>query len=131
MNGYLSQPLTVIRGNQNRVMDKGQFKPREVLRQNVQACLDSKIGPTTQLALHDKCGTAQATIGRILRGEGENAKLETIAAIAKAYGLEAWQLLIAGMDPKNPPVLAPITQEQRAFWERLQSLYEDIGKGHR
>ena len=107
-------------------MDKKKFTPKEVLRQNVQACLDSGIGPKSQLALHQKCGVAQATIGRIVSNDGENAKLETIAAIAKAYDLQAWQLLIAGMDPKNPPVLAPVTKEQKEFWARVQALYEEV-----
>jgi hypothetical protein len=115
--------VTVL--HHNRLVDRKKFAPKEVLRQNVQACLDSGVGPTSQLALHKKCGAAQATIGRIVGKHGENAKLETIAAIAKAYDLEAWQLLIAGMDPKNPPALAPVTKEQREFWARVQALYEE------
>lgn len=117
--------------NQNRlVVDKKKFSPREVLRRNVQALLDSGIGPTSQLALGKKPGAGgQATIGRIVSEEGENPKLETIAAIAAAYGLEAWQILVAGMDPKNPPVLAPVTKEEKEFWARLRLLYEEVGKG--
>ena len=115
--------------NQNRFVERKRFTTREILRQNVQALMDSKIGPTSQIALHQKCGAAQATIGRILRPGGENPKLETVEAIAKAYGLEAWQLLIAGMDPKNPPVLAPASKEEREFWGRLRQLYQEVSKG--
>lgn len=82
------------------------------------------------MELGAKPGTGgQATIGRIVRAEGENPKLETIAAIAHAYGLETWQLLVAGMDPKNPPVLAPATKEEKEFWAKLRKLYEEVGKG--
>lgn len=112
------------------MIDKKKFAPRHVLAKNVKALLDSGIGPTSQLALGKKPGTGgQPTIGRIVSDRGENTKLETIAAIAEAYGLEAWQLLVAGMDPKNPPVLAPVTKEQKEFWARLRALYEEVGKG--
>lgn len=112
------------------MVEKKKFTPRQILRRNVQALLDSGIGPTSQMALGKKPGTGgQPTIGRIVSDQGENTKLETIAAIADAYGLEAWQLLVAGMDPKNPPALAPVTKEEKEFWERLRKLYEEVGKG--
>ena len=126
--GLSCQPLAVRGINQNRFVDRKKFTPRQILRQNVQALMDSGIGPTSQSALHKKCGVAQATIGRILRPEGENPKIENVAAIAKAYGLEAWQLLIAGMNPKNPPVLAPISQAERELWAKLRAVYEEVGK---
>jgi transcriptional regulator with XRE-family HTH domain len=111
------------------MVEKKKFNPREVLRQNVQALIESKVGPTTQGELKRKSGAAQATIGRILSARGENARIETIEKIAGAYGLQGWQLLIAGMDPKNPPVLAPVTKEERAFWARMRELYAELGKG--
>lgn len=126
--GLLCQPLAVPRLNQNRLVDRKRFSPRQILRINVQALLDSGIGPKSQSALHKKCGVAQATIGRILRPEGENPKVENVAAIAKAYGLEAWQLLIAGMDPKNPPVLSPVTKAERELWDKLRAVYDEVGK---
>ena len=111
-------------------MDKKKFTPREILRQNVNKLLKSGIGPTSQAALGAKSGTGgQNTISRIVSARGENPKIETVAAIAKAYDLEAWQLLVAGMDPKNPPVLAPVTKEEKEFWGRLRQLYEEVGKG--
>lgn len=100
-----------------------------MLRQNVQALLDSGIGPTSQIALGKKPGAGgQATIGRIVSELGENPKLETIDAIAQAYGLQAWQLLVAGMDPKNPPVLAPVTKEEKEFWAKVRALYQEVTK---
>lgn len=128
--GFTCQPLAVHSINQNRLVDKRKFKPRQILQQNVKALLDSGLGPTSQLALSRKLGgKGNATIGRIVGAQGENTKLEKISAIAEVYGLEAWQLLVAGMDPKNPPVLAPVTKEEKEFWTRLRSLYEEVGKG--
>lgn len=87
--------------------------------------MGTKDGPRTQSELFRKSGVAQATIGRILSPEGVDAGIETVDKIARAYGLEGWQLLVAGMDPTNPPVLQPVSKEERAFYDRVRSLYQD------
>lgn len=84
-----------------------------------------KSGPTSQLGLAKKSGVSQATIGRILSDEGVDAQIETIDKIARAYGLQAWQMMIAGMDPTNPPVLQPVTKAERALYENLKKAARD------
>lgn len=108
--------------DQNRFVEKSQFRPRMVLRTNLQALMDLKGGPNSQGELHRKSGVAQATIGRILSKGGNNARIETIDKLAKAYGLEGWQLLVAGMDPSNPPVLQAVSKEERDLYQRLRQL---------
>lgn len=88
----------------------------------------NKHGPSSQGELFRKSGVAQATIGRILSGEGENARIETVEKLARAYGLEGWQLMVAGMDPSNPPVLQPLSKEERSLYDRLRSAAEDLAK---
>lgn len=110
-------------------MDESKLTLSAVLQQNVLALMGSKLGPTTQMELQRKAKVGQATVGRILNQEGgENAKIETIAKIAKAYGLEGWQLLVAGMDPHNPPVIQPVSQAERALYDRLKAAAKDIAK---
>lgn len=127
-NGLTSQPQSVGLRVENRRVDKRRFTPRAVLQQNLRALMKTKDGPHTQGELFRKSGVAQATIGRILAGDGENARIETVDRLAKAYGLEAWQLMVAGMDPTNLPVLQPITKEERALYERLKDLSSDLRK---
>lgn len=103
--------------------------PRAVLRQNISALLKSKTGPTNPTALGKKAGVGQATIERILSDEGVDARIETVEKIAKVYGLEAWQLLVAGMVPDNPPVLVPISKAERALYDSLKAaMREAAGK---
>ena len=129
VNGLPCQPQSVGLLNHNRlVVDKRDFMPRGILRTNVKALMDSKVGPSTQMELKRKSGAAQASIGRILSAKGENSRIETVAKIAKAYGLEAWQLLVAGMDPTNPPVIQPMTKQEQEFYARIRALYADLGK---
>lgn len=108
--------------------NKADFSPRAVLRRNLKALMATKEGPRSQNALAEKSGVAQATIGRILSDEGVDAGIETVDKIARAYGLEGWQIMVAGMDPTNPPVLQPVSKEERAFYDRVKALYQDIGK---
>ena len=110
------------------VIGKSAFTPRAVLRQNLKALMLNGDGPRSQSALHKKSGVAQATIGRILSVEGENARIETVDRIAKAYGLEPWQLLVAGMDPANAPVLQTVSSEESALYERLRIAAQDLAK---
>lgn len=109
-------------------MDKGAFQPKLVLRRNLKALMDKtkNYGPHTQGELHRKSGVAQSTIGRILSSEGEDSGIETVERIAKAYGLQGWQLMVAGMDPSNPPVLQPVSKAERALYDRLKELAKDM-----
>lgn len=97
------------------------FTTRAVLRQNINALLRSKSGPRNPTALGKKAGVGQATIDRILSPEGVDARIETLEKIAGVYGLEAWQLLVAGMDPTNPPVLQPVSKAERALYDSLKA----------
>lgn len=100
-------------------MDQKNFAVESILAQNIKALLIGKHGPRTQSELAKKSGVAQATIGRLLRSEA-SATAETIAALAAAYELEAWQLMVAGMDPSNPPVLMPVSKAERALYDKLR-----------
>lgn len=79
-----------------------------------------KDGPVLSAspALAAKTKMSTATINRAIRCES-SATLDTLTAIATAYDLAPWQLLIPKMDPKNPPVIAGLTAEERAFYRKI------------
>lgn len=89
--------------------------------------MSTKPGPNSQMALAKRSGVAQATIGRILREE-TGVTIDTLDELAKAYGLEGWQLMVAGMDPTNPPVIQAVTKEERELYKRLKSAIDDVSK---
>lgn len=97
-----------------------QYTPRKILALNLKALLADRHGPSSEMELARRSKVAQATIGRIKREEVA-ASIETLAAIATAYGLEPWQLLIAGMDPSNPPVIQPLSKAERALYDGLKA----------
>lgn len=102
--------------------------PRAVLRQNIKLLLQSQRGPSNPTALGKAAGVGQATIDRILSDQGVNARIETLAKIAKVYELETWQLLVAGMDPTNPPVLLPVSKAERALYDSLKAAMAEAAK---
>jgi hypothetical protein len=50
---------------------------------------------------------------------GGNATIETLDAIATRAGLHAWQLLIPGLDPANPPVFV-LTETERKLYASIK-----------
>ena len=109
------------------MVGKNSFTPRAVLAINLKALMKIKGGPNSQSALGKKSGVAQATIGRILNEESA-ASIETVDDLARAYGLEGWQLLVPGMDPTNAPVLMAATPAEKALYDRLKAAVADIAK---
>lgn len=109
-------------------MDRKNRRLRDVLAENLRALKTADGTEESQSSLHRRSGVAQATIGRILSKGGENARIETVEKLAKAYGLRAWQLLIPGMEPKNPRFLGASSPEEKALYDRLQATVEDLAK---
>lgn len=113
------------------MVSKKDFEPKAVLRRNLKALMDKSKRDgvrelASQLGLKSKSGVSQATIGRILSPEGEDSGIETISKLAKAFGLEGWQIMVAGMDPDNPPVLQPVSKAERELYDRLKELAKDL-----
>lgn len=127
VKGLICQPQWVWPGIQNVRMDKGFFKPRDVLALNLKALMAAKVGPTSQSELKRRSGVAQATIGRIL-SKDVAPTTETLAQIAEAYGLEGWQLMVPGMEPTNPPTLMPVSKEEKAFHDQIRAAFTGLAK---
>ena len=88
------------------------MKTREILAGNLQRLMATASGEThTQIGLKRASGIAQATIGRILRQETD-ATIDTVQALAGAFDLHAWQLLVPHLDVKQPPTLRTLTKEE-------------------
>lgn len=106
-------------------MTKPRDPLRQVLRENLRTLMKNN-NDEGQSDLHRRSGVAQSTIGRILADEGENARIETLERIAKAYGLNAWQLLIPDINPKNPPMLRIAGEVEKALYARLEDALEGL-----
>ena len=127
LNGWLCQPPSVSFFGQTDLMEGNAPKQRDILARNLKALMSWEHGPSSQSELKRRSGVSQATIGRIDRKESD-ATIDTLALIARAYGLAAWQLLVPEFDPTNPPVLRAASQEEKKLYSRLRSAIEDLEK---
>lgn len=117
-SAYLEEPLPHYDG-----MDI-----REVVAANVQTLIDYARDHDRpygdQKALAKKARIAMSTVARIRKAE-VGVSVDVLEAIANAYGLSAWQLMMPNLDPTNPPVVC-ITASERALYRKLKSAAAEL-----
>ena len=101
--------------------------PNHVLSTNLKSLMQASEDLRTQAAIGKRCGIDQRTVGRILNEE-HSPQLKQIEAIASAFGLLPWQLLIPGLDPKNPPV-CELTKVEKELYDKLRRLVTQLPPG--
>jgi hypothetical protein len=72
---------------------------------------DADIGPGTATRLKQQ----QTSVG-----------VDIVERIADLFGLQTWQLLVPTFDPTNPPTLMPMSEAERAFYQRVISAARDL-----
>ena len=95
-----------------------------VLSTNLRMLMEASLDMRSQAALGKKCGIDQRTVGRILNEE-HSPQLKQIEALASAFGLLSWQLLVPGLDPKNPPV-CELTRVEKELYDKLRRLVTQL-----
>lgn len=78
----------------------------------------------TQAAIGKACGIDQRTVGRILNQE-HSCGVKQLEAIALAFDLLTWQLLVPNLDPKSPPV-CEFTKVERDLYKKLRTLVQQL-----
>lgn len=99
----------------------------QVLSANLGRLMDDATPPITQVAVSKVSGLPQRTISRIKRGE-VTPRLNSIDALAKAFGLLPWQLLVPDLEPSNPPFLRSANPDEKALYERLLAAAKELAK---
>jgi transcriptional regulator with XRE-family HTH domain len=106
----------------------GSSDPIEsVLWANVLALMTHHYGKEHLSKLAKKAGVAVATVSRI-KEQQTSVGVKLVESIARAYDLQAWQLLTPGFDPSNPPVLRPVSAAEAKLYERLQIAAEELAR---
>ena len=95
------------------------------LWQNVEALMIKKYGKVNLKAFAAHCGVGIATIQRI-QAQQTSVGISIIERIAESFDLAAWQLMVPGFDPENPPALQPISAKERILYEKIMSAAKSI-----
>lgn len=98
---------------------------KAVLWAAVSALMRKHYGRENLQRLARDCKFAPATATRIKKQE-TSVGIEVLEQIAEAFHLHAWQLLVPGFDPKNPPVLQPVTARERKFYDRIMQTAREL-----
>ena len=97
---------------------------------NVRALVEKKGLTQEQLKQRGakSAGTAHRAMSLNDKGKGQNARLITIANVAKALDVPAWQLLIPGLDPDHLPRLVTEADYQQEVRRRLKKAITDAAE---
>jgi transcriptional regulator with XRE-family HTH domain len=101
---------------------KNDTRAKHILARNLIKLMDrpgAKFISTRQLAAQSKGELTYRTVARIRNAE-VNPTLDHIEALAKAFVLQPWQLLVPHFDAPDPPHLA-FTQAEKEAYDRMQS----------
>jgi transcriptional regulator with XRE-family HTH domain len=97
----------------------------KVLGTNIAALMAAHKELNSNPKLAKKTGLGTATLSRVRNGEVD-ANLDTLERLAKAFHIEAWQLLVPRMEPNNLPALQAISPEERRLYERLREVAKEL-----
>ncbi len=100
---------------------------QQTVAENLQKLMDEHVELRTQSALARRSKVPQRTIGRIVNQE-VTASLEVLESLAKPFDLQPWQLLVPGLDPKNPPVLRFASAAEEALYKRIVAAATELAK---
>lgn len=102
-----------------------QIDSNATLWHNVLALMDLKFKKENMQGFAKHCGIGIATVQRI-KAQRTSVGIEVIDKIAEAFDLAAWQLLVPGFDPKNPPALQPVSAKERKLYEMIMKSAKEI-----
>ena len=102
-----------------------QIDSNATLWQNVQTLMLKKFGKVNLIGFAKHCEIGLATVQRIKAME-TSVGLAVLDKIADKFDLAAWQLLVPGLDPANPPALQPVSDAEAILYKKIMSAAKTI-----
>jgi transcriptional regulator with XRE-family HTH domain len=119
---YRDLPLSDHLWMENTDSPDDEISPqRRVFGENIKRLMESRPSLDSNPKLGARANIGIATISRIINGQSA-ATLDTVASLAKAFGVEPWQLLVPNLDAKNPQILQASSPEEVALWRSLRAV---------
>lgn len=115
---------TILPGCKNSFMGAVQNLAENLHRLMTDAGDRRDMKLATQKGLARQTGLSRPTIEGALKAT-RALRIDNLEAIAKAFDLQAWQLLTNGLDPANPPVV-PASDAERALWASLDEVRKKL-----
>lgn len=90
---------------------------KQIIAMNVAALMEHNKHDAPAAARHLKM--QPFTLKRVLAGK-HHTRMDTLERIADGYNVEPYQLLILGLDAKNPQVLRALSPEEERLYKALE-----------
>jgi hypothetical protein len=121
----LSNPYT---DNERRDYPFMEERPsiRAVVADNLSRLMEARPDLSSNIKLSELTDLGTGTITRIRNG-AVGCTIDTLDVLAKQFGLQAWQMLIPGIEPKALPELQPTSAEERELYEKIRALVNKQG----
>lgn len=87
---------------------------------SVQALMQQHYGKENLQRFAKDTHIGIATVVRI-RDQQTSVGLDVLDKISARFNTSAWQLLVPGFDPANKPTLQPVSDKERALYDRIMS----------
>ncbi len=113
-------PITPCFGGQYPVGVNDQIDSRRVLWANLRALMEHRWGGENLTRLSREADIGPGSCSRI-KAQQTSVGLEIVDKIASLFSLQTWQLFVPNLDPRSPPVLAPMSDAERDFYTRMLS----------
>ena len=101
---------------------------RRILWNNVSALMQARWGGENLTRLANDAGVGPGTVSRLKKCE-TYLQLNTVDALAAVFDLAAWQLLVPGLEPANPPVIALASPAERKLYKRFLAFKKSLENG--
>lgn len=103
---------------------------RDILAANIQRLMDANPSLSSLVKVAAEAKRRGHTVSKnavdSAKSGSHAVNMDTLDGIARAFDMEAWQLLVPNMNPKNPPVLRSIGETEDEMYKRLRSAAAEI-----
>ena len=95
--------------------------PRDILSVNLKALMAAHPDLNTLPKITKAGGPPNGVLDRIRRADSA-CRIDSLAQLARVFGLQTWQLLVPGLDPHHPPQLEMGAEQAEEMRRHLEAL---------
>jgi hypothetical protein len=94
---------------------------KDTLSRNLKSLMAANPGLNTLPKITQAGGPPNGVLDRIRRAEGA-CRIDSLAQLARVFGLEAWQILVPDLDPRKLPQLEMSAETAQELRQHLDAI---------
>jgi hypothetical protein len=95
--------------------------PRDIVSANLKALMKAHPELNTLKKITAKGGPPNGVLDRMRRADAAS-RIDSVAQVARVFGLEPWQLLVPNLDPAAPPQLEMSAAKAQEMRQHLDAI---------